>query len=197
MVYKGVLFVSLRRKMLVSLFAALICISSILIFPIGPVPITLQVFFIVLTGAVLGPKMGALSVVIWIMLGTFGLPVFAGGKAGPMVLLGPTGGYLPGFAICAWIVGALTEKQTSSRLRIGLAMVVGMAVAYAVGLAGFMASFAFFLQKPMTVQQALAIAVYPFIAFDLVKIVLAAWLTPVLRAAIDRAGLLEEQHEHA
>ena len=188
---------SLRKKMLVSLFAALLCVSSYVVLPIGPVPVTLQVLFVLLAGAVLGAEMGALSVVIWIMLGTFGLPVFAGGKAGPMVLLGPTGGYLPGFTICAWIVGALTEKQTSSRLRIGLAMVVGMAVAYAVGLAGFMASFAFFLQKPMTVQQALAIAVYPFIAFDLVKIVLAAWLTPVLRAAIDRARLLEEQHEHA
>lgn len=190
---------SLRRKMLVSLFAALICVSSIIILPIGPVPVTLQVFFIVLTGAVLGPKMGALSVVIWILLGTFGLPVFAGGKAGPMVILGPTGGYLPGFAICAWIVGVLTQKQTSSRVRIGVAMVIGMTVAYAIGLIGFMASFAFFLQKPMTVQQALAIAVYPFVLFDLAKIVLAAWMTPVLWAAIQRAGLTERevQHEHA
>ena len=94
-------------------------------------------------------------------------------------------------------MGALTEKQTSSRLRIGLAMTVGLTIAYAVGLAGFMASFAFFLQKPMTVQQALTIAVYPFVAFDLVKIVLAAWLTPILRTAIDRAGLLEGQQEHA
>jgi len=190
---------SLRRKMLVSLFAALICVSSIIILPIGPVPVTLQVFFIVLTGAVLGPKMGALSVVIWILLGTFGLPVFAGGKAGPMVILGPTGGYLPGFAICAWIVGVLTQKQTSSRVRIGVAMVIGMTVAYAIGLIGFMASFAFFLQKPMTVQQALAIAVYPFVLFDLAKIVLAAWMTPILWAAIQRAGLTERevQHEHA
>ncbi|HWR29743.1 MAG TPA: biotin transporter BioY [Negativicutes bacterium] len=190
---------SLRRKMLVSLFAALICVSSIIILPIGPVPVTLQVFFIVLTGAVLGPKMGALSVVIWILLGTFGLPVFAGGKAGPMVILGPTGGYLPGFAICAWIVGVLTKKQTSSRVRIGVAMVIGMTVAYAIGLIGFMASFAFFLQKPMTVQQALAIAVYPFVLFDLAKIVLAAWMTPILWAAIQRAGLTERevQHEHA
>ncbi len=188
---------SLRRKMLVSLFAALICVSSFIILPIGPVPVTLQVFFIVLTGAVLGPKMGALSVVLWILLGTFGLPVFAGGKSGPMALLGPTGGYMPGFAICAWIVGLLTEKQTSSRLRIGLAMVLGMIVAYAIGLAGFMASFALFLQKPMTVQQALAIAVYPFVLFDLAKIVLAAWMTPILRAAVCRAGLTEVRNEHA
>ena len=190
---------TLRQKMLVSLFAALLCVSSYIILPIGPVPVTLQIFFIVLTGAVLGPRMGALSVVIWILLGIFGLPVFAGGKAGPMVLLGPTGGYLPGFVICAWIVGIMTQSQTSSRVRIGAAMVVGMTVAYAIGLIGFMASFAFFLQKPMTVQQALAIAVYPFVLFDLAKVMLAAWLTPVLRAAIQRAGLAdrEGQHEHA
>jgi biotin transport system substrate-specific component len=190
---------ALRQKMLVSLFAALLCVSSYIVIPIGPVPVTLQVFFIVLTGAVLGPRMGALSVVIWILLGTFGLPVFAGGKAGPMVLLGPTGGYLPGFAICAWIVGALTRSQISSRVRIGAVMVVGMAVAYVIGLIGFMASFAFFLQKPMTVQQALAIAVYPFVLFDLAKIVLAAWLTPVLWKALARAGFSERavQHEHA
>ncbi|MHC1759500.1 MAG: biotin transporter BioY [Negativicutes bacterium] len=190
---------SLRKKMLVSLFAALLCVSSYIILPIGPVPVTLQVFFIVLTGAVIGPKMGALSVMIWILIGTFGLPVFAGGKAGPMVLLGPTGGYLPGFVICAWIVGVMTQKQTSSRLQIGLAMVIGMIVAYTIGLIGFMASFAFLLQKPMTVQQALVIAVYPFVLFDLAKVMLAAWLTPVLRAAIQRAGLAERdgQHEHA
>ena len=190
---------SLRKQMLVSLFAALLCVSSYIILPIGPVPVTLQVFFIVLTGAVIGPKMGALSVMIWILLGTFGLPVFAGGKAGPMVLMGPTGGYLPGFVICAWIVGVMTQKQTSSRLQIGLAMVIGMIVAYTIGLIGFMASFAFLLQKPMTVQQALVIAVYPFVLFDLAKVMLAAWLTPVLRAAIQRAGLAERdgQHEHA
>ena len=85
---------SLRNKMLVSLFAALLCVSSHVVLPIGPVPVTLQVLFVLLAGAVLGAEMGALSVVIWIMLGAFGLPVFAGGKAGPMVLIGPTGGYL-------------------------------------------------------------------------------------------------------
>ena len=90
---------SLRKKMLVSLFAALLCVSSYVVIPIGPVPVTLQVLFVLLAGAVLGAKMGALSVVIWVMLGAFGLPVFAGGKAGPMVLLGPTGGYLLGFVI--------------------------------------------------------------------------------------------------
>ena len=69
---------SLRKKMLVSLFAALLCVSSYVVLPIGPVPVTLQVLFVLFAGAVLGAEMGALSVVIWIMLGAFGLPVFAG-----------------------------------------------------------------------------------------------------------------------
>lgn len=188
---------ALRNKMLISLFAALLCVSSYIILPIGPVPVTLQVLFVLLAGAVLGAEMGALSVVIWILLGTFGLPVFAGGKGGPMVLFGPTGGYLLGFVICAWIVGFLTRNNAASKIRTGAAMLTGLGIAYAVGLAGFMASFAFFLQKPMTVQQALTIAVYPFVPFDLVKVGLGAWLAPVLVSALNRAGLMESQHEHA
>ena len=188
---------SLRKKMLVSLFAALLCVSSYVVLPIGPVPVTLQVLFVLLSGAVLGAEMGALSIVIWIMLGAFGLPVFAGGKAGPMVLIGPTGGYLLGFVICAWTVGCLTRGNPRSKLRSGAAMLVGLTIAYAVGLAGFMASFAFFLQKPMTLQQALTIAVYPFVAFDLVKLVLGAWLAPVLIESLGRAGFAERRQEHA
>jgi len=197
LVFKGGYPVSLRKKMLVSLFAALLCVSSYIVIPIGPVPVTLQVLFVLLAGAVLGAEMGALSVLIWIMLGTFGLPVFAGGKAGPLVLLGPTGGYLLGFVICAWGVGFMTRKESASKIRTGLAMLLGLGVAYAVGLAGFMASFAFFLQKPMTLQQALSVAVLPFVLFDLVKVGIGAWLAPILLAAIDRAGLAEKRREHA
>ncbi len=188
---------SLRKKMLVSLFAALLCVSSYVVIPIGPVPVTMQVLFVLLAGAILGAEMGALSVVIWIMLGAFGLPVFAGGKAGPMVLLGPTGGYLLGFVICAWIVGRLTRNNASSKLRTGAAMLLGLSIAYAVGLAGFMASFAYFLHKPMTIQQALTVAVFPFVPFDLVKVALGAWLAPTLISALSRAGFVEGGHEHA
>jgi biotin transport system substrate-specific component len=189
--------VSFRKKMLVSLFAALLCVSSYVVIPIGPVPVTLQVLFVLLAGAVLGAEMGALSVVLWILLGTFGLPVFAGGKAGPMVLLGPTGGYLLGFVICAWIIGVLTRRHATSKIRIGASMLLGLSVAYAFGVAGFMASFAFFLQKPMTMHQALTIAVFPFVPFDLLKVALGVWLSPVLLSALSRAGLTEGQHDHA
>ena len=187
---------SLRKKMLVSLFASVLCVSSYIVLPFGPVPVTLQVLFVLLSGAVLGDEMGALSVVIWIMLGVFGLPVFAGGKAGPLVLLGPTGGYLIGFVFCAWIVGRLTRGQNISRLRTISAMLLGLSAAYLLGLAGFMASFAFFLQKPMTLQQALTLAVFPFLPFDLVKLALGAWLAPMLLSALCRAGFVESRQNN-
>jgi biotin transport system substrate-specific component len=182
---------SLRKKMLVSLFASLLCVSSYIILPIGPVPVTLQVLFVLLSGVILGAELGALSVVIWILLGVFGLPVFAGGKAGPLVLLGPTGGYLLGFVVCSWLVGTMTRSPILSRIRIGFAMLLGLTAAYGLGLAGFMASFAFFLQKPMTMQQAMSLSVFPFVPFDIVKVALGAWLAPTLLEALGRAGFVE------
>lgn len=181
---------ALRQKMLVSLFASLLCVSSYIIIPIGPVPITVQTLFVLLAGSVLGAEMGALSILVWIVLGIFGLPVFAGGKAGPMVLLGPTGGYLAGFVLSAWTVGRLTQANPLSKVQTGTAMLLGLLVIYGVGLAGFMASFAFFLQKPMSLQQAISLAVLPFAPLDLAKAVLGAWLSPILVAALYRAGIM-------
>ena len=144
--------------------------------------------FVLLAGAVLGPEKGAISVLLWILLGVFGLPVFSGGKAGPMVLLGPTGGYLIGFIAAAYIVGRLSGSVQASRLNIGAAMLTGLIVAYCIGLAGFMASFAFFLQKPMTVEQGLSIAVLPFVPFDLIKVAIGASIAPTLRRALSQIG---------
>ena len=138
---------TLRKKMLVSLFAALLSVSSYIIIPLGPMPVTLQVLFVLLAGAVLGAKLGPMSVLVWIALGVFGLPVFAGGKAGPIALLGPTGGYLLGFVLCAWTVGAMTRNGCASKLRTAAAMLLGISLMYIVGLVGFMASFTFFFAE--------------------------------------------------
>ena len=78
-------------------------------FPLYPVPLTLQTLFTYLAGAVLGPSLGALSQVIYILLGGIGLPVFAGGKAGFGTLLGPTGGYLFGFIAASFAIGKLSD----------------------------------------------------------------------------------------
>lgn len=106
-----------------ALFAALTAVGAAVAFPLAfsPVPVTLQTFFVVLAGAVLGPVWGPVSQLAYLAAGVSGLPVFAGGLAGPGALLGPTGGYLVGFVLGAWTAGLLTRAGSSwPRLTFGL-----------------------------------------------------------------------------
>src|SRR6476661_5305441 len=120
---------------LIAGFAALIAVCAILpsINVAGPVPITLQTFGVLLTGAVLGARRGFLAVLLYLVIGAAGLPVFAGGSAGLGVFSGPTVGYLVGFPLAAGCCGFVVERlprravQTSVPL-IFLAGLVGSAV---------------------------------------------------------------------
>jgi biotin transport system substrate-specific component len=89
-----------------SLLVALMAQVSVPL-PFSPVPITGQTFAVLLVGAALGAKRGSASLLLYLLEGAAGLPVFAGGGAGPATFLGPTGGYLIGFVAAAWLVGAL------------------------------------------------------------------------------------------
>lgn len=180
---------SLQSMILVSLFAALLAVSSQFSLLIFLVPHTLQIFFVLLAGLVLGAKDGAISVAVWVLLGVFGLPVFAQGKAGFGVLLGPTGGFLIGFILCAYLVGYFTENRPLKLLRTLVVMLAGLILVYAVGLCGFLLIFQFILHKPMTIGQVLPITVLPFFPFDIVKSIIAAYIGVKVRRALLRAGL--------
>lgn len=184
---------AVRYMVLAGLFAALIAISSQVTIPIGPVPHTLQVFFVMLAGMVLGGRWGFTSVAVWVLLGLFGLPVFAQAKGGLSVLVGPTGGFLIGFMLCAFLVGWLTEQVGVSAVKTTCIMLLGLAVVYLAGLAGFMASFAYFLHKPMTWSEALTLAVVPFLPFDLIKTLMAAYIGVKVRQALSRAGYIQNR----
>lgn len=82
--------------------------------PFTPVPITLQTLLVLLSGAVLGAYYGALAMIIYLLLGAIGLPVFAGGSSGIGVLLGPTGGYLFSYPIAAFVIGKMTKSKKIS-----------------------------------------------------------------------------------
>lgn len=180
---------SLKVMVLTGLFAALHIVGSQLSVPIGPVPHTLQIFFVLLAGVVLGGRWGGLSVVVWILLGVFGLPVFAQGKAGAAVLLGPTGGFLVGFVLCAYIVGVYAERVAAPVFgRVLAVMLVGLALVYALGLAGFMASFKYFLHKPMTLTTAFTLSVLPFLPFDIIKTALAAYVGVKVRRTLAKTA---------
>ncbi len=107
--------VNVRNLSLMALFAALTAVGAFITIPVPPVPFSLQIFFAILAGALLGSRQGAMSIVIYLLLGLCGLPVFTKG-AGLSYLLQPTFGYLLGFVPAAWLCGKSSrfEKQQLS-----------------------------------------------------------------------------------
>lgn len=138
--------------------------------PFSPVPITAQTLVVLLLGALLGRRRAALTVLAYIAQGLAGLPVFAGGASGLAYLLGPTGGYLVGFAAAAWATGWLAEYGWDRHVfSAALAMLIGNVVIYALGLAWL---------SLYVGDAALTLGLLPFVAGDLLKIALAAAVLP-------------------
>src|SRR3989454_10731744 len=104
-----------RQVGLVIGFSLLTALSAQIVIPIGPVPITGQTFAVLLTGALLGSRLGAMAMIAYLIEGASGLPFFAGGMAGLPHLLGPTGGYLVAFPAAAFITGAFAEHGWDRR----------------------------------------------------------------------------------
>ncbi len=165
--------------LLTSTFSVLTAVGALTFLPLYPVPITLQTLFTYLSGAVLGPWFGALSQVIYILLGGIGLPVFAGGKAGFGTLLGPTGGYLLGFIAASFAIGKTCDLHTQpSAARIAGSFVLGTGIIYTFGV----------LQLSQWVngdlQHALLVGVLPFIVGDALKVAVAVAVATRLRRVL-------------
>ena len=153
-----------------ALFAALIAAGALVALPmLGPVPFTLQVLFVLLAGIMLGARLGALSVLAYVVAGLVA-PVYAQGASGPGALFGPAGGYLVGFVVGAYLVGWLAERWRPRRFvpLLGIA-VVGLVPIYTIG-AVWLA-----LQLHSTnVQTVVWGGIVQFVPADLVKAALAA-----------------------
>lgn len=158
-----------------AMFSALICVSALITIPIGPVPFTLQTLVVCLAAGVLGWKLGTLSVIVYILIGFVGLPVFSGGKAGPETLFSMTGGYIIGFILTALIVGLAAERFLKKPVILILFMAVGVLACYALGTPWFM----FVANKDLATS--LGVCVLPFLIPDAVKIVFAALLAGRLK----------------
>jgi biotin transport system substrate-specific component len=141
--------------------------------PWSPVPVTGQTFAVVLSGAVLGARRGALAQLLYLAQGAVGLPVFAAGGAGVATFLGPTGGYLLAFPIAAAIAGALAERGWDRRFAtMFLAMLLASTVIFALGLLG--------LSRFLPADRLLAAGLLPFVPGDLIKSTLAALAFPLV-----------------
>lgn len=139
--------------------------------PFSPVPITGQTLAALLVGTLLGSRLGLLAVLLYLSEGTLGLPVFAGGGFGLARLAGPTGGYLVGLALAAFVTGWLAERGWDRRpATMLLAMLAGSALIYACGLA--------WLAHFVGSSRVLAMGLLPFVPGDLFKIAAVTALLP-------------------
>lgn len=151
-----------RHVAKMALWLALVSVLSIISFPIGPVPITLQVFAFFLMAAFLSP-IEALEVSIgYLILGAIGIPIFAGGASGIATLVGPTGGYLWGFVPAAWIASTAWRKSGARRVILLALSLFSIYVPGALLLSVYVNGIA----------NAIRVGVFPFIWIDAIKIVL-------------------------
>lgn len=157
---------------LVGAGAALIAVAAQIQIPMIPVPMTMQTFAVLLVAATLGFSRGAASTALYLALGAFGLPVFAGAAALKAAM--PTLGYLIGFVLAAAVIGFLAERGfTKNPLKLALAFTAGSLVVYSSGVIGLMAILG------IDFTTALSVGVVPFLIGDAVKAVLAAALLPL------------------
>lgn len=170
---------STRELVTAALMAALVAAGALVTIPTQPVPFTLQLLFVLMTGLILRPGAAAASMTVYLGMGMAGLPVFSKGQAGVGVLAGPTGGYLVGFAIAAFAVSVIAgpvSGRTSYRWRLA-GSVAGLGIVHAAGVTWLA------LSTGIGLAPAILAGAVPFIGLDLAK----AAAAPVGAAAAERA----------
>lgn len=190
----------IRQTVICALMTALLCILCPFSVPIGPVPVSLGVFAVYLVSFVLPPFWSVLASALYLLLGTAGLPVFAGYTAGPARLMGPTGGYLVGYLFLSGITAAavarsfhksgrhLPSHRVPGLLLQLCGMGAGLVILYLFG------SVWYSLYAGVSFSAALSVCVVPFLVFDAVKIICALVVGNALRTGLVRAHLLQGQH---
>ena len=173
---------SLSDITLIALFTAVMAVCSWISIP-AAVPFTMQTFAVFLTTGLLGGRRGTVTVIVYLLLGMAGLPVFSGFTAGIGHLLGPTGGYIIGFIFTALIMWA-AEKHFGNSFRVlALSMAAGLIACYAFGTAWFMAVYSSGTGSA-GLMTTLGLCVFPYIIPDTVKILIALFLCRRLRPAL-------------
>lgn len=165
----------LNMTVYAALLAALMGAGAFIAIPIGPVPIILQNFFVLLTGLLLGGRWGAASVSAYLLAGCLGLPVFAGGSGGIARFAGPTGGYLIGYLPAVAAVGFIADKGGR---RFGydlVAAIIGSVIVYLCGVPWLK------MVTGMTWGKAVSLGMFPFLVGDALKIAAAVSAAKALR----------------
>jgi biotin transport system substrate-specific component len=193
----------IKKIIVLPLFAAMIAVGSYMSLPLGPVPIVMQNFFVLLAGLVLGPSAAGASACLFLLMGAAGLPVFAGAAGGIARFAAPSAGFLVSYPLGAWLCGFLSgpgqnnqalngaEEIPGARKSRGLilygrdlcAVLAAQVLIFAIGL--FWLKIRLGLDWPET----LAIGLLPFLPGDIIKTLAAPALAPTLRGIFQKEGI--------
>ncbi len=184
-----------KKIVFTALFAALTAVCGFISIPVPgtPIPIVLQNMITVLTGLMLGPVWGTIATVLFLVAGALGLPIFSGGTGGISRLMGPTGGFLFGYAIATLVAGIIAQRPVYGKktklIRLILATVAGFVVMYIPGVIHFMRV------MDKTLAQTMTLCVIPYIPGDVVKMVIAILLASKLRIVASWYIFTPDEHE--
>lgn len=177
------------KMILVALFAALIAVGAFIQIPVPFVPFTMQTFFIVLSGMLLGRKLGAASAALYVLIGLIGIPVFTQG-GGIGYVLKPSFGYLIGFIVGAYVTGAIARRKPAPSFgRLLFAAGVGLIAVYVIGTTYFYVLSNYYLGQPVSVWAAVLYCFLVFIPGDLVKSIVAAMIAKRMIPALEKNKL--------
>ena len=168
---------TIQQIAMIAVMTAVTCVLAPLSIPIGPVPISLTNLVIYFSLFILGTKKGTISYLIYLLLGLVGLPVFSGFTGGPAKLAGPTGGYIIGFIVMAVIAGLVIDNCHKPLIQL-VGMIAGTIVCYLFGTVWFC------IVADSTFKAALGICVIPFIPADLIKMIIAMIIGPMIKKRI-------------
>lgn len=166
---------NIKKTALIGILAAVICVIAPFSVPAGAIPISLSTFAVYIISCTVNRKYATLAIIIYILLGAAGLPIFSSFSGGLHCLAGATGGYIIGYIPCAYIIGLLTDKFENKNFIYPLSMILGTTVCYLCGAVWFMH------QAQTDFSSALAACTLPFIIGDAIKITAASCIGITLR----------------
>lgn len=177
-----------RSSVFMAMYAAIICITGFISIPVGPIPLVLQNVVAISAGLIFGLPQGAAAVGMFLAVGTLGLPVFSGARSGIAVLNGPTGGFLIGYFVGAFIAGSIATKpkveekafSKETLFRLARGAIAGLAFTYLIGVLNFRRV------TGTSFSQALSLCIMPFIIPDIIKICIMVPIVARLRPVVAR-----------
>lgn len=167
------------------IFTALTAMGAFLSIPIGPIPITLQSLFVLLSGIILGSKKAMYSQIAYLFLGLIGFPVFAGFTGGLQSLIKPSFGFLVGYIAAAYTAGKLTEAKQVSLKGLWLAVLAGTLLIYAFGIPYMYYILNIMLSSDLSLLRILQLGMLSFVPGDMLKAAITVFLAKRIKGTLN------------